>query len=102
MIVGCAVSGACSVGLLKEVIILNPKVVVELQSQIALRSYIVFYLDHAIYLDMDSKTIGRELSVYFFVDLHKHVVRALDDTPFRLFLTDAVDQPEFVKRHLRD
>lgn len=51
---------------------------------------------------MDSKTIGRELSVYFFVDLHKHVVRALDDTPFRLFLTNAVDQPEFVKRHLGD
>ena len=96
------VAWATRVGFLEEVIIVDWKVVEELKAQITLRCDVVFDLDKAVYFDMDGKTIWSELSRYFFVDLHEHVVGAFDDATLRFLLTHAVDKTKFFKRHLWD
>jgi hypothetical protein len=57
-----------------KLIILYPEIVQERQTQIRAAGYVVFAGNDAIDQNMDRESVGRELSAYFFIDLHKHVV----------------------------
>lgn len=59
---------------------MDDKVVEELNAQITFRLDVILDVDETIDFDVDGKSIGCELCRYFFIDLDKHVVRALDNT----------------------
>ena len=58
--------------------------------QVAFGRDIVFDLNKSVYFDMNGEAVWSELSRDFFINLHKHIMGALDDTTLRFFLTHAV------------
>ena len=59
---------------LEQVVILDHKVVEQLDAQIALGLDVVLDVDQSIYFDVDSEAVGRELSRDFLVDLNEHIM----------------------------
>ena len=97
------VGSAAARGLsLEKVVLLNDEVVHELDAKIGLGLDVVLDVDHAVDLDVDGEAVRCELRRYFFIDLNEHIVTALDDGLFRLFLAHAIRQAQLVERDLRD